>query len=180
MFDLFCCGCILVLKLVKLAKGVRSLLDTLFEALPQVCNTTPLLILNGQNGGWGGLLGQWGWLGWVGMFVVWKFCLWSRIHKTSTFGTLKTYDLSSNAHLNFLRTLPNTSNWPFNSFPWLKSTMDDHILVCVKISLLHLSWQNYIEIYFFPFCLGCKPWITVPAFIFYLFLSGNSAIWSTR
>lgn len=26
-----------VLKLVKLAKGVRSLLDTLFEALPQVC-----------------------------------------------------------------------------------------------------------------------------------------------
>ena len=29
---------ILVLKLVKLAKGVRSLLDTLFEALPQVCS----------------------------------------------------------------------------------------------------------------------------------------------
>ena len=27
----------LVLKLVKLAKGVSSLLDTLFEALPQVC-----------------------------------------------------------------------------------------------------------------------------------------------
>lgn len=47
----------LVLKLVKLAKGVRSLLDTLFEALPQVCSIELILpagsinrVLSTKNG----------------------------------------------------------------------------------------------------------------------------------
>ena len=48
--------CILVLKLVKLAKGVRSLLDTLFEALPQVCYISNICNVDGMQWGWGGFV----------------------------------------------------------------------------------------------------------------------------